>query len=66
VIFAGDRDYIPLIQHLKKQAKTVISVGFEGSFSGDLLLNVGRQNFIDANGLSARSDWRNWRDVEAL
>ena len=51
VIFAGDRDYIPLIQHLKKQAKTVISVGFEGSFSGDLLLNVGRQNFIDAEGL---------------
>ena len=51
VIFAGDRDYIPLIQHLKKQAKTVIAVGFEANFSGDLLLNVGRPNFIDANGL---------------
>ena len=51
VIFAGDRDYIPLIQHLKKLAKNVISVGFEGSFSGDLMLNVGRTNFIDAISL---------------
>lgn len=48
VLFAGDRDYIPLIQHLKKQAKSVIAVGFEGSFSGDLMTNVGRSNFIDA------------------
>lgn len=48
VIFAGDRDYIPLIQHLKKQAKTVVCVGFEGSFSGDLMLNVGREYFIGA------------------
>lgn len=53
VLFAGDRDYIPLIQHLKKQAKTVIAVGFEGSFSGDLMTNVGRSNFIDANLLFA-------------
>lgn len=48
VLFAGDRDYIPLIQHLKKLAKSVIAVGFEGSFSGDLMTNVGRSNFIDA------------------
>lgn len=51
VVFAGDRDYIPLIQHLKQQAKSVIAVGFEGSFSGDLMQNVGRRNFIDGNGL---------------
>jgi uncharacterized LabA/DUF88 family protein len=53
VIFAGDRDYIPLIQHLKKQAKSVIAVGFEGSFSGDLMTNVGRDNFIDATTILA-------------
>jgi hypothetical protein len=51
VLFAGDRDYIPLIQHLKQQAKSVIAVGFEGAFSGDLMTNVGRKNFIDGNGL---------------
>jgi uncharacterized LabA/DUF88 family protein len=51
VLFAGDRDYIPLIQHLKQQAKSVIAVGFEGAFSGDLMTNVGRRNFIDGNGL---------------
>jgi uncharacterized LabA/DUF88 family protein len=51
VVFAGDRDYIPLIQHLKKQAKSVIAVGFEGSFSGDLMTNVGRANFVDATAL---------------
>jgi hypothetical protein len=51
VIMAGDRDYIPLIQHLKKQAKTVVSVGFVGDFSGDLMLNVGRDNFVDADEL---------------
>lgn len=53
VIFAGDRDYIPLIQHLKKLAKNVVAVGFEGSFSGDLMLNVGRPNFIDGIELFA-------------
>ncbi|MCB2203470.1 NYN domain-containing protein [bacterium] len=53
VVFAGDRDYIPLIQHLKKQAKKVFAVGFESSFSGDLLTNVGQSNFIDALKLFA-------------
>lgn len=51
VLFAGDRDYIPLTQHLKQQAKSVIAVGFEGSFSGDLMTNVGRANFVDATAL---------------
>jgi hypothetical protein len=53
VLFAGDRDYIPVIQHLKKQAKSVIAVGFAGSFSGDLMTNVGKDNFIDAKELLA-------------
>jgi hypothetical protein len=48
VFLAGDRDYIPVIQHLKKQARTVYAVAFRGNISGDLLLNVGSRYFIDA------------------
>lgn len=48
IFMAGDRDYIPVIQHLKKHAKTVIAVAFEGNMSGDLLQNVGDEFFLDA------------------
>lgn len=52
VFVAGDRDYIPVIQHLTKQAKTVLAVAFREKFlSGDLLQNVGEENFIDAEKL---------------
>ncbi len=51
VFLAGDRDYIPMIQHLKKQARSVFAVAFRGNISGDLLINVGPQNFIDAMAL---------------
>ena len=47
VLMAGDRDYIPLIQHLKRKARTVRVVGFHGSVSGDLLTTVGPSYFID-------------------
>src|SRR5207253_1786126 len=45
----GDRDYIPVIQHLKKHGRTVRVVGFPASVSGDLLTNVGEENFLDAS-----------------
>lgn len=48
VVVAGDRDYIPVIQHLKKHGRTVRVVGFPTSMSGDLLTNVGQENFLDA------------------
>lgn len=51
VFLAGDRDYIPLIQHLNKQAKEVLVVAFRGNVSGDLLQNVGERNFLDALSL---------------
>lgn len=52
IFLAGDRDYIPVIQHLTKQAKQVMAVAFREKFlSGDLLLNVGEENFIDAETL---------------
>lgn len=47
VLIAGDRDYIPVIQHLKRKAKVVRVVGFHGSVSGDLLTTLGQQYFVD-------------------
>lgn len=51
VLVAGDRDYIPVIQHLRRQARHVLGVGFRETVSGDLLLNLGEAQFIDARGL---------------
>jgi uncharacterized LabA/DUF88 family protein len=48
VFVAGDRDYIPVVQHLKKHAKTVLVVSFKGNASGDLLQVADEKNFIDA------------------
>lgn len=48
VFVAGDRDYIPVIQHIQTQARTVKAVAFRGNLSGDLLQNIGEENFIDA------------------
>jgi uncharacterized LabA/DUF88 family protein len=48
VFVAGDRDYIPVIQHIQTQARTVKAVAFEGNLSGDLLQNIGKDNFINA------------------
>lgn len=51
VLVAGDRDYIPVIQHLRRQARHVLGVGFRESVSGDLLLNLGEEQFLDARSL---------------
>ncbi|HEX8463544.1 MAG TPA: NYN domain-containing protein [Abditibacterium sp.] len=51
VLVAGDRDYIPVIQHLRRQARRVLGVGFRESVSGDLLLNLGEGQFLDARDL---------------
>lgn len=47
VVVAGDRDYIPLIRHLKKHGRVVRVAGFRQAVSGDLLANVGDEFFID-------------------
>lgn len=47
ILVAGDRDYIPVIQHLKKNGRTVRVAGFRGSVSGDLLTSLGEEYFID-------------------
>ena len=51
VLVAGDRDYIPVIQHLRRQARQVKVVGFRESVSGDLLQMLGQEHFIDARTL---------------
>ena len=47
VLMAGDRDYIPVLQHLRKHAKTVQVIAFKENISGDLLTLVG-DGYIDA------------------
>ena len=53
VLVAGDRDYIPVLQHLRRQARQVLVAGFRESVSGDLLQNIGADHFIDARDLLA-------------
>ena len=54
ILVAGDRDYIPVIQHLRRQARQVRVVGFRESVSGDLIQNLGKQHFINARDLLGR------------
>ena len=51
VLVAGDRDYIPVLQHLRRQARQIKVVGFRESVSGDLLQMLGAEHFIDAREL---------------
>ncbi|MBD2769498.1 NYN domain-containing protein [Hymenobacter sp. BT664] len=53
VLVAGDRDYIPVLQHLRRQARQVLVAGFRESVSGDLLQNIGAEQFLDARELLA-------------
>ncbi|GAB3587281.1 NYN domain-containing protein [Hymenobacter daeguensis] len=55
VLVAGDRDYIPVLQHLRRQARQVLVAGFRESVSGDLLQNIGAAQFLDARSLLAAS-----------
>ena len=51
VLVAGDRDYIPVLQHLRRQARQVKVVGFRESISGDLLQMLGAEHLLDARSL---------------
>ena len=53
VLVAGDRDYIPLLRHLRRQARQVVVAGFRESVSGDLLQNIGTDRFVEARTLLA-------------
>ncbi|MDO5510021.1 MAG: NYN domain-containing protein [Weeksellaceae bacterium] len=47
LIVAGDRDYIPVVQHLRRQGKIIKVAAFRKSVSGDLLEIIGKENFIE-------------------
>jgi uncharacterized LabA/DUF88 family protein len=51
VLVGGDRDYIPVLQHLRRQARKVVVAGFREAVSGDLIQNLGSQHFLDARDL---------------
>lgn len=48
VLMGGDRDYIPLVQHLRQMAKEVLVCGFRANTSGDLLRMIPESQFSDA------------------
>lgn len=49
VLVAGDRDYIPIVQHLRRQARQVTAVAFRQTVSGDLLQILGKDNLLEAD-----------------
>lgn len=49
VLVAGDRDYIPIVQHLRRQARQVKAVAFRQTVSGDLLQILGIENLLEAD-----------------
>lgn len=48
ILVAGDRDYIPVLQHLRRYGKDVLTVAFPGNVSGDLVQVIGERNFVNA------------------
>lgn len=65
VLVGGDRDYIPLVQHLQRQGRTVLIITFRGNLSGDLLNLVGEQYFVDAAQLLDKETVRYIEQVSA-
>jgi len=49
VLVAGDRDYIPVVQQLRRQGRRVKAVAFRQTVSGDLLQILGKDNLLDAD-----------------
>jgi uncharacterized LabA/DUF88 family protein len=47
VLVGGDRDYIPVVQHLKRNGRQVWVSAFRDTLSGDLLEIIGESQFID-------------------
>ena len=47
VIVGGDRDYIPVVERIKQNAKGILLVSPKYAMSGDLTTIVGKENFLD-------------------
>jgi hypothetical protein len=58
LIVGGDRDYIPIVSRIREKGKLVRIVGFPDATSGDLITIIGRENFVDGNGLLTRGHRR--------
>ncbi|MBX9785068.1 MAG: NYN domain-containing protein [Chitinophagaceae bacterium] len=58
VLVAGDRDYIPVVQHLRRLGRKVKAVAFRATLSGDLLQILGEDNLIEANRFVSDADKR--------
>jgi Protein of unknown function DUF88. len=56
VLVAGDRDYIPIVQQLRRQGRSVKAVAFRANLSGDLLQILGEQNLIEADQFIVNAD----------
>ena len=46
VIFAGDRDYMPVALRARERGRSLFFVGFEKSLSGDVKSLVGKSNYL--------------------
>lgn len=58
ILLAGDRDYISLVQHLRRHGKNVFVASFKTNISGDLMQNIDRDKFIDVMTLLSPDDIR--------
>ncbi len=58
VVFAGDRDYMPIALRTKEKGRRMYFVGFRESLSGDLKKLVGEKNYsyVDTTSLSISSE----------
>lgn len=63
VIVCADRDYIPLVQHIKRQGHTVILATFRTCISPDMLQFIGASQYID---LAVAADPNVQRQLEAM
>lgn len=56
VLMAGDRDYIPLVQHLRQSGRSLLVCSFRATTSGDLLNLVEEKSFIDTFQFLSKED----------
>ncbi len=65
VLVAGDRDYIPVVQHLKRFGRRVLVAAFRDTLSGDLLEIIGEQNFMDIQPLLSEASFTKLKEHRA-
>ena len=51
VIVGGDRDYIPVVERIRQNARGILVVSPRNAMSGDLLTIIGRECYLDTDDL---------------